>query len=52
MMKIYCLYEYLKECADVLRVVPENFLHVKFWTKTSPEKGIGSQGDGVWRSIA
>lgn len=41
-MKIYCLYDYLKECADVLRVIPEDLLHVVFWTKTSPEESIAS----------
>lgn len=28
-MKIYCLYDYLKECADVLRVIPEDRSQLK-----------------------
>lgn len=29
-MKIYCFYDYLKECVDVLRVILEDFLYVVF----------------------
>lgn len=42
MMKIYCLYEYWKERAGVLRVIPEGHLRVMFWTETPPEEDTGS----------
>lgn len=46
----YCLYEYWKGFANVLRVIPED-LHVMFWTETSPEESIDSSGDCFWRGI-
>lgn len=48
-MKIYCLYEYAEECADVLEGHWENLLRVLFWIKqlqgaVKPPKAIAFKG--------